>query len=62
MAVLRDLKDPFVTIEFAAKGGEGLVFAREAILAATDDILSDNGVRSQGSPDVMSVWKGTAAN
>jgi hypothetical protein len=28
--LLRDLKDPFVTIEFAAKGGEGLVFSRQA--------------------------------
>jgi S1-C subfamily serine protease len=62
VAVLRDLKDPFVTFEFAAKGGEGLVFAREAVLAATDDILSDNGVRSQGSPDVMAVWQGKSVN
>jgi hypothetical protein len=28
------------------------------VLAATDDILSDNGVRSQGSPELMEVWKG----
>jgi S1-C subfamily serine protease len=62
VAVLRDLKDPFVTFEFAAKGGEGLVFAREAMLSATDDILSDNGVRSQGSPDLMAVWQGKSAD
>jgi S1-C subfamily serine protease len=55
--LLRDLKDPFVTIEFGSKGGEALVFARDAIMAATDDILTDNGVRSQGSPDVMVVWQ-----
>jgi hypothetical protein len=30
------------------------------MLEATDDILSDNGVRSQGSPDMMEVWKGKA--
>jgi hypothetical protein len=60
--VLRDLKDPFVTFEFGAKGGESLVFPREALLAATDDILNEGGVRSQGSPDVMEVWKGKAAN
>ncbi len=24
--------------------------------SATDDILTDNGVRSQGSPDMMAVW------
>jgi S1-C subfamily serine protease len=57
VAVLRDLKDPFVSIEFGSKGGEALVFARPAIMAATDDILTDNGVRAQGSPDMMAVWQ-----
>jgi S1-C subfamily serine protease len=57
VAVLRDLKDPFVTIEFDQKGGEALVFSRSAIMSATDDILMDNGVRAQGSPDTLSVWQ-----
>ena len=57
VAVLRDLKDPFVTVEFDQKGGEALVFARQAIMAATDDILSDNGVRAQGSADTLAVWQ-----
>src|SRR5580692_7265572 len=57
VAVLRDLKDPFVTIEFDQKGNEALVFSRAAMLAATDDILTDNGVRAQGSPDMMAVWQ-----
>jgi S1-C subfamily serine protease len=57
VAVLRDLKDPFVTIEFDQKGGEALVFSRPAIMSATDDILMDNGVRAQGSPDTLSVWQ-----
>jgi S1-C subfamily serine protease len=57
VAVLRDLKDPFVTIEFGSKAGEALVFSRAAIVAATDDILTDNGVRAQGSPDMMAVWQ-----
>ena len=52
VALLRDLKDPFVTLEFGAKGGEALVFSRPALVAATDDILTDNGVRAQGSPDM----------
>jgi hypothetical protein len=55
--LLRDLKDPFVTLEFAAKGGEALVFSRPALVAATDDILTDNGVRAQGSPDMLAVWQ-----
>ena len=57
VAVLHDLKDPFVTIEFGSKAGEALVFSRTAIVAATDDILTDNGVRAQGSPDMMAVWQ-----
>ena len=61
VAVLRDLKDPFVTIEFDQKGGEALVFSRQAIMAATDDILMDNGVRAQGSPDTLAVWQDKAA-
>jgi S1-C subfamily serine protease len=57
VALLRDLKDPYVTIEFDQKGNEALVFSRPAMLAATDDILTDNGVRAQGSPDMMTVWQ-----
>ena len=57
VAVLRDLKDPFVTVEFDQKGGEALVFSRPAMMAATDDILTDNGVRAQGSPALMTVWQ-----
>jgi hypothetical protein len=62
VAVLRDLKDPFVTLEFDQKGGEALVFPRAAMVAATEEILTDNGVRAQGSPDTMAVWQGKAAN
>jgi S1-C subfamily serine protease len=57
VALLRDLKDPYVTIEFDQKGNEALVFSRAAMLAATDDILTDNGVRAQGSPNMMAVWQ-----
>jgi S1-C subfamily serine protease len=57
VTLLRDLKDPFVTLEFAGKAGEGVVFSRAALVAATDDILTDNGVRAQGSPDMLAVWQ-----
>jgi S1-C subfamily serine protease len=62
VALLRDLKDPFVTIEFDQKGNEALVFSRTAMLAATDDILTDNGVRAQGSPNMMAVWQEKGAH
>jgi S1-C subfamily serine protease len=61
VALLRELKDPFVTIEFASKGGEALVFSRQALTGATDDILTDNGVRAQGSPDMLAVWQAKSA-
>ena len=62
VALLRDLKDPFVTIEFDQKGNEALVFSRTAMLSATDEILTDNGVRAQGSPNMMAVWQDKAGN
>jgi len=54
--LIRDSHDPFVSIEFAGRGGETLVFPREEMISATEAILNDNGIRSQGSPDVMSIW------
>jgi S1-C subfamily serine protease len=59
--VLRDSKDEFITIEFDIRGGETLVFPRAEVLAATDDILTDNGVRSQGSPDTLAIWNAKAS-
>jgi hypothetical protein len=58
--VLRDCKDEFIVIEFDGRGGETLVFARAELLAATDEILTDNGVRSQGSADTMAIWNAKA--
>jgi S1-C subfamily serine protease len=58
VALLRDLKDEFVTFEFDNRSGEALTFPRAEMVAATDGILTDNGVRAQGSPDMMAVWQG----
>ena len=54
--VLRDCKDEFIVFEFAGHSGETPVFVRKDLVAATEDILTDNGVRSQGSPDTLAVW------
>ncbi len=59
--LMRDSKDQFITIEFDNRFGETVVFPRAELLAATDDILSDNGIRSQGSPDTMAIWNAKAA-
>jgi S1-C subfamily serine protease len=61
VSLLRDLKDPFVIVEFDNRGGESLVFPRAEIAAATDEILTDNGVRAQGSPDMLEVWQGKSS-
>jgi S1-C subfamily serine protease len=58
---LRDSKEEFITIEFDMRGGETVVFPRAEMLTATDDILTDNGVRSQGSPDMLAIWNAKAA-
>src|SRR6266849_5033042 len=54
--VLRDTKEEFIVIAFASRGGETMAFPRAQMLAATEEILTDNGVRSQGSPDMLAVW------
>ena len=54
--ILRDTKAEFITIECYHRFGETMVFPRAQMLAATDEILTDNGVRSQGSPDMMTIW------
>ena len=56
VTVLHDSQAEFITISFAGHGTEALVFSRKEITAATDDILNDNGVRAQGSADLMAIW------
>jgi S1-C subfamily serine protease len=56
VAILRDAKDEFITIEYYGKRSETMIFPRARMVAATDGILGDNGVRSQGSPDTLAIW------
>ena len=60
--VLRDSKAEFIKVEFDSRGeDETMIFPRAEMLSATDDILTDNGVRSQGSPDMMAIWNAKVA-
>lgn len=59
--ILRDSRDEFMVFAFAGHGGESPVFPRKDMLAATEEILTDNGVRSQGSPDTLAVWNAKPA-
>jgi S1-C subfamily serine protease len=55
--VLRDARGPFVEFEFYEKYVETLVFERKEVLAAMDDILSDNNIGKQCSdPDLLKAW------
>ena len=50
--LFRDLDDKFITLEFAQRVGETVVFDRKALLASTEQILTDNGIRYQASRDL----------
>ena len=54
--VLRDSKEKYTTIRFDDKYSETIVFNHQDALKATEEILSDNGIREQASDDLASVW------
>ena len=54
--VLRHSQDKFITIEFCGHLAPPVLFPRAEMAAATDQILMDNDIRSQGSPDTMAIW------
>ncbi len=54
--VLRDSKQKFTTIRFDDKASETIVFNHQDALKATEEILSDNGIREQASEDLTAVW------
>jgi S1-C subfamily serine protease len=56
VAVLRDCKADFITVGYAGRLSETMVFPRAEMVAATDDILTDNGVRAQGTEDMLQIW------
>ena len=54
--ILRDTKDEFIAVECDTRYAESMIFPRAQMQAATDEILTDNGVRAQGSADTLAVW------
>lgn len=55
--VLRDVKDPFTVFEFADRGPQVLVFRTQEMRDATEEILTDNGIRYQCSDDLRDIFK-----
>lgn len=59
--LLRDTRDEFVCFDFAGRESDAIVLPRADALAATDELLNDNGIRAQGSPHLLKIWEaGTA--
>ena len=58
VTILRDMKDDYVTIEFDQPEREALVFSHAELADSTERILNNNGIRAQGSPDIMAIWQG----
>ena len=54
--VLRDTTDAYVTFRFQGKGSDTIVLKRADVPGATEEILSDNGIREQCSADIAPIW------
>ncbi|MFK7960483.1 MAG: trypsin-like peptidase domain-containing protein [Phycisphaerales bacterium] len=57
LSVIRDLDDDFIVFSFHDTAQETLVFDREELLEATEEILEDNSIRRQGSKRFMDIWE-----
>ena len=63
VTLLRDQTDELLTFRFQQRDAELVVVPRKEMLAATEAILSDNGIRSEASADMLKVWnEKTTAN
>lgn len=54
--LLRYTTSEYIEFKFAGQGVETLVFRRQEIADATEQILSDNGIRKRASDDLADVW------
>ncbi|MBN2025072.1 MAG: trypsin-like peptidase domain-containing protein [Pirellulales bacterium] len=55
--LIRDADGEFLTVTFAGDFAT-LVFRRQELIDATEEILADEGIRNQYSPDLEEAWKG----
>ncbi len=62
VSLLRDAQDDYINLQLEPRMWPALVFNRKELLAATEEILTDNGIRAQGSPDLMEVWQSKSKN
>jgi hypothetical protein len=57
VTVLREATAEYIVFEFTNHTAETMIFPRSEMMAATDEILNDNGIRAQGSPDTLAIWQ-----
>jgi len=55
--LIRDLSDPYIEFTFAGHHVETMIFRKQEMDAATEDVLSENGIRFQYSEDLAEIWK-----
>jgi S1-C subfamily serine protease len=55
--VIKGSDEQFLVFEFFDKGQETLVFDREEMIEATEEILEDNSIRRQGSERFEDAWE-----
>lgn len=55
--VINNIKGPYFEINFEGKYVETMIFRKNEMEAATEDILSENGIRFQCSKDLMPLQK-----
>jgi hypothetical protein len=54
--VVRDATGEFIEVTFQGRATYTIVLRRKEALAATEEILSDNGIRQQCSADIAPIW------
>jgi len=54
--VIRDTTGEFIEFTFHGNETDSIVFKRKEALNATEEILNDNGIRQQCSPDIAPIW------
>jgi len=54
--VLRSATGEFIEFTFQGQATDAIVFNRKEALDATEQILNDNGIRQQYSPDIAPIW------
>jgi S1-C subfamily serine protease len=55
--LIRDSEEDYLEFDFYDKGQEILIFDREELIEATEEILEDNSIRRQGSDRFMDIWE-----